>query len=107
MALILACNCWSQLINEASCTAGLGLPKGRVNEDPGAVPMKQTPGSPLKCRVAVRYLTPRGCDANTEKSNDGENEIQLLELLVSELLESLESPEDEEDTLWRRFRFLR
>ena len=84
-----------------------GLPKGRVNEDPGAVPMKQTPGSPLKCRVAVRYLTPRGCDANTEKSNDGENEIQLLELLVSELLESLESPEDEEDTLWRRFRFLR
>ena len=107
MALILACNCWSQLINEASCTAGLGLPKGRVNEDPGAVPMKQTPGSPLKCRVAVRYLTPRGSDANTEKRNDGENEIQLLELLVSELLESLESPEDEEDTLRRRFRFLR
>ena len=85
-----------------------GLPKGRVNEDPGAVPMKQTPGSPLKCRVAVRYLTPRGCDANTEKRNDGEkNEIQLLELLVSELLESLESLEDEEDTLRRRFCFLR
>ena len=84
-----------------------GLPKGRVNEDPGAVPMKQTPGSPLKCRVAVRYLTPRGCDANTEKRNDGENEIQLLEL--SELLESLESPEDDEvdEALWRRFRFLR
>ena len=54
MALILACNCWSQLINEASCTAGLGLPKGRVNEDPGAVPMKQTPGSPLKLRAAVK-----------------------------------------------------
>ena len=42
MALILACNCWSQLINEASCTAGLGLPKGRVNEDPGAG--KRAPG---------------------------------------------------------------
>ena len=58
---------------QASCAARFGDPKGRVNEDPGAVPMKQTPGSPLKCRVAVRYLTPRGCDANTEKSNDGEN----------------------------------
>ena len=57
---------------QASCAARFGDPKGRVNEDPGAVPMKQTPGSPLKCRVAVRYLTPRGCDANTEKRNDGE-----------------------------------
>ena len=42
-----------------------------------------------------------------QKETTEKHEIQLLELLVSELLESLESPEDEEGTLWRRFRFPR
>ena len=48
---------------QASCTARFGDPKGRVSEDPGAVPMKQTPGSPLKCRVAVMSLTRCAFDA--------------------------------------------